>query len=73
MTRLICFTDTLNLTVSRPSQSRSYALADASPMAEATLAWSLMQAAPPARVQTFAEWQSSLDQAFASFHKKRAS
>jgi hypothetical protein len=42
-------------------------------MPEATLAWSLMQAAPPARVQTFAEWQSSLDQAFASFHKKRAS
>jgi len=73
MTRLICFTDTLNLTVSRPSQRRSCTLAGASPMAEATLAWSLTQPAQPTRKQTFPEWCHSLDEAFTAFDKRKAS
>jgi hypothetical protein len=73
MTHLICLANPLNLTVLRPPPSRTCALADASPMAEATFAWSQMKIAPPARKETFAKWHSSLDQAFASFHKKKAS
>ena len=43
------------------------------PMAEATMAWAATQAQHTKKPESFEQWYSSLDEAFAAFDAKKAS